>query len=349
MKLLLILLLPVIARAEILAVPHPSCTFDAKQTVIWTPLFQAAWDALNASHQGEGKASIQPPNKVMDMLDSFTWEAENVLPKGAWFVHAGPLNQELYNKANQEAQQRWGTKPFSYVQPPFTDGYAALAMLSRQITYLTPFERATFATLPFKVGESTKNVNFFGSINPVNLSGVRVLHYNMTDYSFALEARCKDVDERVIFYLPAKGSTFAEACQSVLKWKQREVYEQEDGSLLQDRLQANEEIRIPYVNLHSIADFEPLLQGARKYPNLNTPYFIRRAQQTVYLQLDEKGATATASVDLGADPFGDAGESSPRIFDFDQPFFVFLWREKAQWPYLAIWLGDTSAMQLADE
>lgn len=293
--------------------------------------------------------TVQPPNKVMDMLDTFPWQAEDVLPKGAWFVHAGALNRELYDKANQEAQQRWGTKPFTFVQPPLADGYAALAMLSRQITYVTPFERATYATLPFRAGKSTQKVKFFGSINPVNLSGVRVLHYNASDYSFALEARCKDVDERVIFYLPAKGSTFAEACRSIIKWKQREVYEQDDGSLLQDRLQANEEIRIPYVNLHSMADFGPLLQGARSFANLNAPYFIRNAQQTVYLQLDEKGATATAGVELSADPFGDSGDNEPRSFVFGQPFFVFLWREKAEWPYLAIWLGDTSAMQLADE
>jgi hypothetical protein len=349
MKLLLAILITISARADILAVPHPSCAFDAKHTVIWTPLFQAAWDSLNAAHPGEGKAVVNPPNKVMDMLDAFAWKAEDVLLKGSWFVHSGSMNAELYEKANQEAQQRWGTKPFHFAPPPLTDGYAALAMLSRQVSYVTPFERATYETLPFRVGETTQKVKFFGSVNAVDLTGVRVIHYSSALGSFALEARCKDADERVIFYLPAKSSTFAEACQTVNKWKKREVYEQEDGSLLQDRLQSNEEIRIPYVTLHSTANFEPLLQGARTFPNLNVPYFIRKAQQTVYLQLDEKGATVTASAEASTDPFGDAPDSDPRVFDFDQPFFVFLWREKAEWPYLAVWLGDASALQLSEE
>lgn len=349
MKFFFALLLTLTARAAILAVPHPSCVFDDKQTVIWTPLFQAAWDALDEAHQGGDKPSINPPNKVMEMLDGFAWKADEVLPKGAWFVQAGPMNRELYDKANQEAQQRWGIQPFTFTPTGQEQGYAALAMLSQQVQYVTPFERAIHTALPFQAGNTKQGVRFFGSPNAENLTAVRVIHYNGKERTFALEVRCKGADERVIFYMPAKSSTFAESCQQVLKWKRSEVYEQEDGSLLQDRLQTNEEIRIPYVSLHNAADFTPLLQGERTYPKLDTPVLIRKAQQTVFFQLDEKGADARAIVDIGGDPFATVDMSNVRVFHFDRPFYVFLWREKAEWPYLGVWLGDTSAMRLFEE
>lgn len=343
------LLLTLTAHADILAVPHPACVFDDKHTVIWTPLFQAAWDALDDAPEGGGKPTVKPPNKVMEMLDGFAWKAEEVLPQGAWFVRAGPISRELYDKANQETQQRWGVQPFPFGPAGQEQGYAALAMLSQQVQYLTPFERAIHTALPFQAPTTKQSVRFFGTMNAENLRGVRVIHYNGKLRTFALEVYCKGTDERVIFYMPAKSSSFAESCQQVLKWKRTEVYEQEDGSLLQDRLQTNEEIRIPYVSLHNAADFTPLLQGERTYPKLGTPVLICKAQQTVFFQLDEKGADARAVVDISADPFATVDMSNVRMFHFDRPFYVFLWREKAEWPYLGIWLGDTSAMRLFDE
>ena len=37
-------------------------------------------------------------------------------------------------------------------------------------------------------------------------------------------------------------------------------------------------------------------------------------------------------------------EVTPRRFVFDRPFFIFLWRDKAEWPYFGAWIGDSSAL-----
>lgn len=349
MKYLFALLLILTARADILAVPHPACVFDDKHTVIWTPLWQAAWDALDEAEQGGGKPTVKPANKVTEMLDGFVWKADEVLPPSAWFLRTGPMNRELYDKANQETQQRWGVQPFTFSPAGLEQGHAALAMLSQQVTFVTPFERAIHTPLSFQSGHAKQRVRFFGTMNAESLWGVRVIHYNGKERTFALEAKCKGSDERVIFYMPAKSSTFTESCQQVLKWKRSEVDEQEDGSLLQELLQTNEEIRIPYVSLHHAADFAPLLQGELADPKLNTPMIIRKAQQTLFFQLDEKGANARPTVNTSADPFATVDMSRVRLFHFDKPFYIFLWRAKAEWPYLGIWLGDTSAMRSFEE
>jgi hypothetical protein len=71
MKQLLFAFLAIFATAtihatEIVAVAHPGVDLTYGKTVVWTPLFQAAWDGL---HRGFGApVKIDPPNALMDSL-----------------------------------------------------------------------------------------------------------------------------------------------------------------------------------------------------------------------------------------------------------------------------------------
>ncbi len=342
----LTLSIPLSLHADILAVPHPQCTFDAKHTVIWTPLFQAAWDELTAAHQANEKPKTEPPNQVIEWLDGFTWKKDDVLPKGAWSVVAGPSSPELYEKANQEAGKLGIVNPFQFNPSSVEGGYAALASMLHKVSFSDPFSPSKDVPLTFKTKDKKEDVRFFGTPNGERFKNVKVIHYNPRAGSFALEAKCKGGNDRVIFYLPAKSGTFADACKNVLLWKNRKDFQQEDGSLLDVSLQNHEEVRIPYLSVHCSADFSPLLQGMRKYENERAPFFISKANQKLFFQLDEKGARVEATVEIAEDPFGDREETYPRLFHFNRPFYTFLWRDQAEWPYLALWLGDTSAMQV---
>jgi hypothetical protein len=73
-----------------------------------------------------------------------------------------------------------------------------------------------------------------------------------------------------------------------------------------------------------------------------------RAEQKTKFALSEKGAEARVEVSIEAGPFGPAPEPppvTPRKFIYDRPFFIFLWRDKAEWPYIGVWVGDTTALQ----
>jgi hypothetical protein len=77
------------------------------------------------------------------------------------------------------------------------------------------------------------------------------------------------------------------------------------------------------------------------------PLELVQASQLTRFQLHEKGATVHSEVTLLAVPFG--GDHSPppipRKFIYDRPFFVFLWRKGAEWPYFGAWIGNTDAME----
>jgi len=61
-------------HADIITLAHPDETLPANNTVVWSPLFQAAWDELNAKCGG-APDRVEPPNPLMQKLDSFQWDA----------------------------------------------------------------------------------------------------------------------------------------------------------------------------------------------------------------------------------------------------------------------------------
>jgi len=51
-------------------------------------------------------------------------------------------------------------------------------------------------------------------------------------------------------------------------------------------------------------------------------------------------------LNAGSDPFAEPQpRGHPRQFIYDHPFFVFLWRDGAAWPYFGAWIGDASALK----
>jgi hypothetical protein len=64
-------------------------------------------------------------------------------------------------------------------------------------------------------------------------------------------------------------------------------------------------------------------------------------------ELFEKGASVRVEASIEEDPFGGySGPTTvPRRFIYDRPFFVFLWRDGAEWPYFGVWIGDATALQ----
>ncbi len=63
----------VAAAAEVVTLPHPGQPLPAGRTVVWSPLFQAGWDALNAKLGGPPN-KVEPPNALMAKLDTFRRE-----------------------------------------------------------------------------------------------------------------------------------------------------------------------------------------------------------------------------------------------------------------------------------
>ncbi|MCW1912426.1 hypothetical protein OJ996_02505 [Luteolibacter sp. GHJ8] len=338
--------------ADVLSVAHPDEDFATDRTVVWTPLFQAAWDRMN-SDLGGVPVKVEPPNALMARLDAFKWQAGSVMPEGKWKVWSGAATPDFVAMANGEAARMTGDAqgPFS-AAPEHPDARPGrrlvLALLDRELKFLKPLHRSTSMPLAFRGGEEREQpVKFFGVRG--NLSGgfggmVKILSRDAD--SHALEIR-SDEKESLVLYLPKERESFGAACTKLQGWR-KERLKGEHGSATDPSLHDKDDLRIPYLDLEARADFLPALDGLRFHPGTSVPYTIVKAEQRTKFKITEKGAKVRAKVELSADPFGEAPPPppmTPRDFHFDRPFFVFMWREGAELPYFGTWIGDASGME----
>jgi hypothetical protein len=350
MKTLLLLALSASAiHGEIVTLAHPDEALPEKSTVVWSPLFQATWDKLNASLGGSADR-IAPPNALMDKLDSFKWDAEKIMPDGSWKTWSGPATMDFLKQVNHEAAAITKGKegPFKLMTEN-PENRAAFGLLDREVSFQKEFIRSRTAALGFRINGEEKPVRFFGArdkmIGEIQ-DTIRILSFRPSERSHAIQIRCKQADDTVILYLPAKPQDFATACAWLRTW--RSQYKPDPklaGAWNDPSLHHGDEIRIPYVDLESNADLTSKLAGIRIHGN--KPWRIIRAEQLTRFKLHEKGARVRVEVSIEADPFGgpEPPPITPRKFIYDRPFFVFLWRDNAEWPYFGAWIGDTSALK----
>ncbi len=332
--------------AEIVAVAHPEEKLPHDKTVIWSPLFQAAWDDI---HQSLGEpVKVEPPSVLMNRLDHFVWKSDSVMPRNCWKVWAGEATQELIDKANTEAARLTGEKtgPFKIVPRP--DARIALGLLDRNLLFKKALHRSENVPLEFHLADgTTPKVHFFGARRKASGAFrelVRVLTFQAETHALQIAG---DGDESAVFYLPEKPASFIEACDKLREWRSKKL-EGVFGSAQDPNLHENDDLRIPVLKLDNTTDFVPLLKSRRYFKDEGLPWILFKAEQRLKFELTEKGAKLRVEVEMGMDPFGEPQQLPqiiPRFFHYDRPFFVFLWRDQAEWPYFGAWIGDSSALE----
>ena len=335
-------LLIISTDAEILSSIDPFEPVPDGKTVVWSPLFQASWDAMNKEFGGKPNR-VEPPDKLMKRLDSFQWTASDTMPVEGWKVWGGRATAEFLERVERESIARagGGGKPFE-VGEVSPDSVASFGLLMRNVEFKRRFYESKAVALLFKAVGRARPVRFFGTNGKMSAqydSSVRVLGYS-PDWH-AIECASKDTDEKVVFYLPAEKQDFSGACKAI-------------NSLRKDRgpqlgrfrnLRSGDKVCIPYVSLKVKSTFGDQLLGKRYYGIDGDPWAVGAAWQNTVFNLSEKGAQVEVSAGANLEPFGEAPRPvKPRNFVFDRPFFVFMWRDGAEWPYLGLWIGNDSAL-----
>lgn len=95
------------AAAGVVTVPDAYTKMPESETVVWSPLFQATWDAMNAKLGGK-PVKTEPPNKIMARLNAFRWEPAQVMPEGSWKTWTGDATPDFLKQVNAEAARMTG-------------------------------------------------------------------------------------------------------------------------------------------------------------------------------------------------------------------------------------------------
>ncbi len=93
-----------------------------------------------------------------------------------------------------------------------------------------------------------------------------------------------------------------------------------------------------YLKIKSKTSFVNQLQGRLYYEGKDLPWRVVEASQMTWGELFEAGAKVKATSKMAVRPFGPPASAPlptwvPRWFVFDKPFYVFFWRDRADWPY----------------
>ena len=351
-------LLAATIHAETVTLLHPDAAIPPGKTAVWSPLFQATWNAINVEAGGQ-PVRIDPPNDLMTQLDTSELDVKAVMPDGSWKVWAGPATKVFLDRVNREAREitKEATGPFHLEDGlPGEGGHpeslAAFGLLDREIEFQRPLYRSEKKSLDFITPDGPSASQFFGvagSLSSQFGDSIRVLAYEPTTKSHAVELMSGTGKESVIFYRPPASGNFKSACASIRTLRSGFKEKPEAfGAINDPRFHAQDVLKVPYISLDVRESFPQLTTSTRYHGKGEKPWRIAWAEQLTRFDLHEKGARVRVKTSMGADPFGEPPPPPPmvpRFFIYDRPFFVFLWRDQAEWPYFGTWIGDSSALK----
>ena len=315
------LIASLLLTAHSLATGAPECILSIDEippkgaTQVWSPLFQACWEKLNET-QGVELEKVVPLNDLITKLEGFKWQAEEVMPKDGYAVYAGPATQEFARETAASIKKRFDIEIDSSRVPTIPQGKAAYGILLRELKFEKKFFRSRNKALEFRA---------------------------RTGKTYIVVATDKK-GENLIVYRPDRECSFRDAIERVTK-AVKDPLSGPYGSLKHGSLHRKDVVKIPYVTIDADTDFTAQLSGGLHYAGESLPWRVASAFQITRFELFEEGARVRVDTGVGMEPFGAPPKPppvTPRSFVCDRPFYVFLWRTGADWPYLATWIdgGD---------
>jgi hypothetical protein len=345
-----ILLLPLIAgclHAEIGIVPHPGVDCSSGQTTVWTGALQSAFDRMLGSKSSKTLDRVEPPNPLVTRMAGFSWKENAVLPKDGWFAVTGDASEKLADEANQKWQALAGEGPKPFKYNGVAGGRAAYVGMKRDFLFRKAFSPSGESRLSW--GPEKKPVRFFGARGEAAedyAGSVRVLAFRPSERCMALQLLAKVGDDSLVLYQPAEAQPMIEAMRWVKTW--RDGWDRHEGDELgwdDKTLHQADDLRVPEISLKAHADFRDDFKGAIWFKDSKIPSEVSQAVTDMKLEVDGLGVKFESTAEMEVDPFASGGPTAvPRKFWFDRPFFAFLWRDGAEWPYAAVWFGSSEGL-----
>ncbi len=344
------LAITILLNGASLGLGAPECVLDIHKlpspevTQVWSPLFQAAWDRLNGLQKGPLQ-ELSPPNLLITQLSGFKWNEKAVMPQDGYGVYAGPATREFAEETAESIKQKFGLGIDHNDIPIVPEGMANYGILVRDLQFKKKFLRSSKTAMNFRSASGKSHqVAFFGTAGEYSGAyneSVKVLAYQPDGSSFVISMKTDRDNEALVIYRPGQVSSFQGAIEQV-KGAFKSPLAGHYGSLGDGGLHGEDRLAIPYLDLDVRTDFTQQLSGSLRYAGDPKPWRIARAIQLTHFTLSENGAQVRVDLSTAADPFGDKPKLIPRRLVCDRPFFVFMWKTGAEWPYFAAWIdgGD---------
>jgi len=331
-------------------IPHPGTLARPGMTLIWTAALQSAFDRVLGSKGPLPLEKVEPANPVIEAMGKFQWNEDSILPKDGWFAVAGPETPQLA----AEATRKWralagpGEVPFEAISNA-DDAYAAFTGFKRDFAFKTDFFSSQEVRMEW--GTERTPVKYFGvgaSDAGLYSENVRVLVHSPEDNSQALQFLARGGDDTLVLYMPAGTMRMDDAIRLLNTAQKAWRTRREDPLGAADkRLHFLDTVRVPDVSLSQEEDLTGKFSGRLHFKDIEKSGRIDLVKTSMKLDVDAKGVMVKAKAEIQGRGFGGAPappKNIPRRFSFDRPFFLFIWRDGAEWPYAAVWFGNAEGL-----
>jgi hypothetical protein len=314
------------------------------KNVIWCSSFQLAWNEVKDKVIG-APLQVVGAEEVAARLNAATQSASDLDPK-SFYIAAGWIRDGIVGKIKKEMAARFP----SHVLPDFSDydsGILSYAYLNANVPFKYPFRQ---------VDEGIRFTDSQGIQTPVDGFGlwkaflkrykgireqVEVLYAQRADRNNSREiAECaldlcchSEPYQVVVARVEPRGSLaemFAYVRTQLGTFRKLPDYEAEK------RFGANDEVRIPEMFWRIDHRIKELID--KMVANSSPPMPIVEALETIEFRLDRSGTVLESDSTLMV-------LSSPRYFNFNRPFLVYIQKRGAEQPFFVMWVDNDELLR----
>lgn len=355
--------------------------FRSGVSLLWSPTGQASWDILRDYH-GVDKIETDPRSPTAEALNKTRMDRASVLPNGT-VIFAGDDSPAFRQQVKDELRKRIGESAAAMigpyrppgmvsVEPPIVRIKSALMVSAISCKPRFPSDFVPEADPRLFVNSRGQNYPVLGFGTSGKMSAeygdaVRVLEDDLAgSHSLRLGFFTKSEKDRECLVLTSgiseknMDAALTHVRDLLRKERTPEKIIEAKGQRWRymDTLSAGDALWVPHLNATMCCDYPDLIN--KQYLRVGNDYWqIIEATQLLNVRLDHKGALVQAVFKVSPDFLTAAGGPSPgdpppkplpvypKSFVFDKPFLATLWREGADWPYMAFWVDGPEMLTLA--
>ncbi len=346
--------------SEIEVTAHLDAEIKPEETLVYCATFQLAWNQLCDEVIGQDTLCLEGDPPIAQALNRRLVEADD-LDERDYVAMAGFARDGIEERIRSALRERFDREPMSDIDLENPSDILAYAYLEKALQFGTAFP-VFDEPLPFNDGVLVESFGIYEP-NPA-LAQVEILDYrHQDDFIIRLGDNNRDrlwyeadfSDDLILAKAPP-SSTLRETVDVVLKRTMPEARTAAQTALydagcnarqmLNPKLQpATETLQIPKITLDEQKSYQALIGQSLCNPGWEG-YYVSKALQAVKFDLDETGARVRSDAAFGL-TLGIMEER--RQFIFDKPFLVCLKEREAQYPYLAVWVGNSSVLVRHEE
>lgn len=300
-----------------------------ENNTIWCGTFNIIWNDLK-NEVAKQDIVFSPQLEIVEHLNKGTFTTKE-LNENSYYKVLDQPSLELKQKIEKAIKEKFQETSAILEDFDWTNGgekdYFLYAMLKKEFTF-----PQVFSELKKDSFNKTPNVSYFGidakTKNSVR-SQVEVLYYKNAE-DFAIRLKTKNEDE-VLITISQNQITFLDIYQTIQE--RSKVYNGSKTFNEQDTL------KIPKLHFKTKKEFTTLEN--QEFPLADGEiYYIKKALQTVELELDKTGGKVKSEAGMSATNKGVVTENNARHFDVDHTFTLFLKEKGKDLPYLAMQVED---------